>query len=469
MRSDFTKRFLRIESKLNLYNECYKGFNYWLYYRTEFYDRLNQKINAVGLGFTKNNSIPNLTRTLLRIMGTRYQIQKKLKKYNTLIIPHARRMLVDGTYMSIYTDYFANKLLDKIELEYPYNYEHVGLFQRKDSICLDRLFWIEKASSFIRRRINKEETESIRKILIKLEEVVEKEYGVVINVNEELDRIVNLYYRYKFMKKHFFKMLDIIQPHKIIEVVSYNFENMVLNELAHERNIPVIEMQHGLIGEDHIGYNYSASFKMHTFPDYLLVFGDYWKYRASYPIDKSHIISVGFPHFEIERQRRIIETTNEKYGILFISQGTVGIELSKVAFALSQIVDLSKFDIIYKLHPGEFLSWKNNYPQLVNSKVKVIQDEVDLYDLFCRCKLQIGVASTAVYEGLGFGLKTLIYNCSEAIHLMDLCEDQAALLVNNEQDIATVLANGTELLPDIGERFWKSNACNNIIEFLKSF
>jgi len=66
---------------------------------------------------------------------------------------------------------------------------------------------------------------------------------------------------------------------------------------------------------------------------------------------------------------------------------------------------------MYKLHPGEFSRWKS-YKSLQKlnefKNVLIIKDEIPLYELLAMSVLQIGVYSTALYEGVEFGCKTIL-------------------------------------------------------------
>ena len=114
---------------------------------------------------------------------------------------------------------------------------------------------------------------------------------------------------------------------------------------------------------------------------------------------------------------------NLKNQILFISQGVIGKYLSKVAFDLA--CELKDYKIIYKLHPGEYETWRQNYPELVEASAfdnfEVIDhSEIPLYKLLAESKYQVGAFSTAIYEGMMFGCKTFILDVPGVEYLDDL-------------------------------------------------
>jgi hypothetical protein len=173
--------------------------------------------------------------------------------------------------------------------------------------------------------------------------------------------------------------------------------------------IPVIELQHGTIHKYHFAYSFPGSRRTkRTFPDYLFTFGDFWKKCVEFPIKKDCIFSVGYPFLEKEAAKYF--EVIKKNQILFISQGSSGKELSKFAVDVTNYSDLN-YNVVYKLHPGEYHRWKREYPWLYKErdKIKIVEESIPLYRLMAESKTQVGVSSTAIYEGLYFGLNTYIY------------------------------------------------------------
>ena len=80
---------------------------------------------------------------------------------------------------------------------------------------------------------------------------------------------------------------------------------------------------------------------------------------------------------------------------------------------MSKIMDTDKYEIVYKLHPKEYDSWKHDYPWLIDSNIEVIDSNLnDVYYYMAKANLQIGCNSTVLFEGLGFNLDTVILKIS---------------------------------------------------------
>jgi hypothetical protein len=253
--------------------------------------------------------------------------------------------------------------------------------------------------------------------------------------------------------------LRMLSPKVAVFLVSYTRENQI--EACKELGITTVELQHGIIDEGHMGYNYPEGKK--SFPDYLFTFGHYWKESANFPISDEKIVSIGYPYLEREIDRYgDIEPEDQ---VLFISQPTTGKKLSKVALNLSE--RSNDYEIVYKLHPKEYDDWRIEYPWLENADIKVVDnDRKSLYKWFAQSKTQVGVNSTALYEGRGIGLETFVMDMSGSHKMENLCKEENVNLVSNVEE----LRNNIKLRrsdQDV-EKFFKSFSIRNFSEEIGS-
>jgi hypothetical protein len=101
--------------------------------------------------------------------------------------------------------------------------------------------------------------------------------------------------------------------------------------------------------------------------------------------------------------------------------------------------------VIYKLHPGEVNRWREAYPWLLDSEVTVIDGQTpSLYELFAQSRAQVGVGSTAVYEGLCFDLETYVYDVDGASKLIPLVQTGAARRIDSVDALAAQYRRGTD-------------------------
>ncbi|MFC7041691.1 hypothetical protein [Halonotius sp. GCM10025705] len=258
------------------------------------------------------------------------------------------------------------------------------------------------------------------------------------------------------------RLLNRIDPSVVVVVIAYGNETLI--EACNRNGIPTVELQHGVIHDHHYGYSYPEDETKTTFPDYLLTFGEFWKENIRFPIPDDHVIPVGYPYLEGRLDAYDdVECTDQ---ILFISQGTIGHRLSEFALAAHEDSRI-QHDIVYKLHPGEYDRWQDEYPRLDGCDISVIDKSgPSLYQLFVESSVQVGVGSTAVYEGLCFDLDTFVFDINGSEILRPLVEDGAASFVRGVDGLVAKLGSASTNRFE-REWFFKSNALENIVRVLR--
>lgn len=429
----FTDKFLEFEYKHNCFAYNYNGFNYWIYIRYMLSNHILKLLSPNDFGSIEIVKLTKLQK--MRLFSSRllnavfHNPLYECRKNELLIVQHQRKYLIDEVYQDIYTNFLITQFQNANVLDTSdngiYKKPQIRKFLNDDYSILKRILY-NKLYHFPLSFISQIED---------LQKSIEKEFKVILGTGYLKNMIFVSYTYYKSIKPFLYKLLKKMGTKFIIETVYYGQRNEILNEIASELGITTIELQHGTIGRTHIAYNFIEKNTMPQFPDFLLTFSDYWKYTARFPIDASNIISVGFPHFEKEKSKNPKQKSN-KIVILFISQTTIGCELSKIATKLNQLIDLEKFKIIYRLHPSESFEWRKRMPWLAKSGIEVIENfQNSIYSQFSIASIQIGVYSTALYEGLGFGLNTMIVKLPGYERLNSLVEKGYATLVTDENQI----------------------------------
>ena len=109
---------------------------------------------------------------------------------------------------------------------------------------------------------------------------------------------------------------------------------------------------------------------------------------------------------------------------------------------------MSDCQIKYKLHPSEYNIWKE-YPDLCRlaevANVEILDSDVDLYSLFATSFYQIGVFSTAIYEGIGMGCKTVLLNLPGVEYMDDLVASSLAVLLTPGEKLSTTLERAARI------------------------
>ena len=366
-----------------------------------------------------------------------------------------RKIQDDGYWWDIYIDHLENKLgYSSVLLEKDLFFKYRKPAKTEKMVYhtyIDFLVDLKKYFKLSRLKFESDE----KKYILDLEQEIESIFSLKIDIK-------SLVYHNLTKRKReiplYNRLLKRIKPKAVIVVCSYGKENFI--EVCKSNAIPVIELQHGVITKYHTGYSYEKDIaKKHTFPDFLFSFGNYWRETVTFPIPKERIFNVGFPELEIRKKQ--YQRVKKQKQILFISQKTIGALLSKFAVELSQLKELD-YKIIYKLHPFEVLTWQKDYPWLLNSNIEVVDHQGDnLYQLFAKSEILVGVYSTAIFEGLSFDLKTFLIDIAGIDYMEDLIKAGVALKVNKPMELIKLISHKDSEKFDT-ESFFMSNATNNI-------
>ena len=364
------------------------------------------------------------------------------EKIDMLIFDHPRKTMFNGEFKDIYSYFLVDLLKDNYSfevMEAPYLNKH---FSKRQSYIkyTDRI----QFGSYIHKKFNKIEfTQEEKELISSIKNEIKDKFNLDINLELIIaNHILNFQYDYKSYSSLFKKR----NPKKIFVVVAY--ENQAIVAAAKDLGIEVIELQHGTISDYHLGYSYPEKTRQNGeiryFPDKILTFGDYWINDDTCPISKENIIPIGFPYFEAQ-SKDFINLSKKDKQILFISQGVIGKYLS--ALALEVAGKMPDFEIIYKLHPGEYETW-NQYPELVEASklnnVKIVDNsQTPLYQFFGESEYQIGAFSTAIYEGLMFNCKTFILDVPGVEYLKDLINEGYVFKISDSDDLINNLESFT--------------------------
>lgn len=468
-KKSFYDKFNEFENSLLIFEDK-EMVEYWYAVRYSIYNTILSKLKINDKAHTSPININELKHfNLLKFIGKMLKQSFERnpffsnKETNYLILGHPRRKLEkDGFYWDIYSDPIIDNFIGHKErflvLEHAQRWSHYKPPKTKNLYYLDSIL----LNSYIRKNVKKFSIDSIVFTYGKnIENEISREFNVYVPVTQMLISVIK---KYKSSKKLYSKLIKKFNPEIVFIVCSYGKEIFI--EAAKDLNKPVVELQHGIITPYHVGYDYRNGKTKKNFPDYLLTFGPKWKMMANFPIPQERIIPVGFPYLEMKKK----EYTNitKKDQILFISQGTIGKELSQFAVKLAKKNHHIK--VIYKLHPGELAKWKHDYHELAEAEklncIDVIEGfKPSLYQLFAESKWQIGVYSTALFEGLAFYCTTYIVNLPGAEYMDSLISAGTVKLVNSPDDVDFSSADHNFNVEDYFTSNWQVNF-KNAIDFI---
>ena len=178
-------------------------------------------------------------------------------KCDVLIFDHPRKVIFQNEYKDIYSYFLPQTLKENGKsfeiVESPYLNKHFTSksYQKKNNVRFnDRIL----LGSFINKSRNRGKvpfTEDEKSRIDLLKNELETAFSIEIDLFRIIeDHILNFKYDYE----KYLELLEKKQPKQVFLVVAY--ENKALVSACHEKNIEVIELQHGTISPYHLGYSY---------------------------------------------------------------------------------------------------------------------------------------------------------------------------------------------------------------------
>lgn len=375
--------------------------------------------------------------------------KKKLLDNEVCIIRHGRKL--NGR--DVYT-YYLEKIIKKKTIL------HQSLGQRnyldKNSINYD-LYTFKKKLLIFLGRSNPDKNKEVKKLIKIFKEAFSLDNNFESKMCNYIQNQLNAYFVAKnFLKNTKFK--------KIIVVNSYG--NLGLIYAANQLNIDTIELQHGDIHQNHLGYHFPKIKinKLMSFPKKLILFGEFWRDKANFPIKNSQIIALGSPYFDenFKKLKKLKKSKNNR--VLVLSQQTIQKYL--LEFIKIIISNNNKIQFTYKAHPKENMIivkkffTKNN----LEKNVKVINGNENIYRLFEKHTIQIGVFSHSLYEGYSCKLKTGVIKFPGWQNMTSFLNYPNVYSIRNYIDFNNMINNPTK---NFSSNFYKPDAKKNFKIFFK--
>lgn len=435
-----SQEFLELEGELSLLDLTIDGVHFWERVRFGIHSEILESLGAISQVHSRERlNLPEKAGFVARA-STNVLCRNPFitDPKQILFFGHPRRKLrADGKWWDIYCD----PVIEAIDYRYAY-YEKAYLgrhFRPAKTEEIKYLDLMEFAAS-VRKRLLLPGfclSHRSRQLIGDIEEALVKQFGTDAGLLRRIERAL---LRRKMVLPLYEEILSRVGPRLVILVGSYGNEDLI--EACRRSGIASVELQHGAMNRFHMGYSFSGERRKRCFPDYLFSFGDYWSSVVDLPIPEERVYPVGYPYLEDEMRR--FENVTTRKQILFISQWTVGDGLSRLALDLRQKLG-SDWAIVYKLHPREYVIWQREYPWLLDQDgVRVVGNEIPLYHLFAESRAQVGVYSTAIFEGLAFGLSTYLPDLPGAEVMTDICETDIVKRVSTAEELAAMIERQKE-------------------------
>lgn len=453
--SRIAEKLFEIEKELNLFEKQIQGVYFWKLVRFQVFMQLTQKLGTYEQAHTQEfNSIFDKVKAVVpRVKNTYlHSVFTRNTYVDTLVIEHGRKVLVEDEYVDIYTKYKVKELEKKDA-----NYEivdrlHLGKHYHKPS--KNRSYFEDITIGYLvknfllKQKFTNDEEKQLQIVELKLKDI----FDVDVRLKTLVQKRVKIF---KAKKTQYKKMLQKRKVKEVYLVVSYGHEALV--SACQELGVKCIELQHGTMNRYHLGCSFPSQNKVPYFPDKIELFGKYWQDSTPLPLEPENISIVGYP-YQNNMLTKYKDITKIKNRIVFISQGTVATEMSKVALELAR--KNSNIEVYYKLHPGEFGRWETEYKYLIEANqlqnLHVIEKEIHLYELMAYSEFLVGVYSTAIFEGLTLQCKTILLDLPGVEFLEYLIKEEIAKVAKDDEHVLEIIQKDDFIKVD-SDYFFKSD------------
>ncbi|HEX2880009.1 MAG TPA: hypothetical protein VHO25_10800 [Polyangiaceae bacterium] len=238
------------------------------------------------------------------------------------------------------------------------------------------------------------------------------------------------------------RLLRRYRPRAVFVLCGYS-QHIPCQLAARRLNIPLIELQHGIIHSGHAGYAFGDEVRIPHAPNHIVVFGRRFGKLLDHSAYWQGKWSIG-GHPWLRRIRALHATTSlGKPLIAIFSQNTAVVQHRLRAFALElRRLMPQPVEIVLKPHPGE-VDAERVYEELVANGVTVADRMSDSYALLARTTVSICEFSTLALEALAFPCHSLVLHSSALSgDLHDLAQAGVLNLVNSAHDVAPFLGLG---------------------------
>jgi len=410
-----------IEKEYDLLDWETKGIHYWEINRVKIYYELATKLgimdSPIKLRSRKKSKISTIQKILKNIINFPFFSTKK----ETLVFTHPRSKFVDNRYIDIYTkdiiDDLSNNKIDFLEMEASYNGKYLRN-NNKRKRYIDSVGYFVRLMKLLDRRVVYDKKVSI------INKIIFKKTGVDLRLEERFSNEIkkSIYTYYYFKALSFF-----IKPKKVYIVTAY-FNKEIIRAFK-EQGAKIIEIQHGVVNKYHLGYSYPFNNQNKRYqPNIFLTWNKTWKENFDYRVEKVDIMKESFLSNGLKKYKDVQKKQKQ---MVVLSQTAISNEIAEKIY---KNIDFFKdFQIKYKLHPHEYETWEQNryLKKLSNLNNFEILKDVDLHFLLAVSEYQLGVFSTAIYEGLEFGCKTFLLKATGIEYMEDIIEKRDMVLKND--------------------------------------
>lgn len=412
---------LDIERKFKLFGLELREFRFWWMSRYKIYELIRSSMTSKNKVSMEDKNTLNLKKSFSNFKYLKSFKLVKNKYYHSDILcvsgTTLRRQIVEKKYFDVIFDFIGKydkdnsyAILNTLSGNGFISNYYTPKCYNMSNLTLSNHF-VKKIYKFI---LNHEEIKYIEDKFKEVENYLKQEY----NIDLDLCKIVCgqtaiLLENYKVA----LNVIKRVNPKVLYVECAYSPTHLLFVYAAKSLNIPVVEFQHGLISDKHVGYKYNKeTYKKDPVPDYICVYGSYFgqMIQNMNPDLKLNIIEYGNLLLYEEVSKEFNNNTNDynnknkdTYDYLITTQGE---EFAKYwnEFLLRLLEVDKSSNILLKVHPNEIMIYKQLYGQILSNPRVTFAENYNIYDCLKMSKKHLSCFSTCHYEALVYNVPTYV-------------------------------------------------------------
>jgi hypothetical protein len=209
------------------------------------------------------------------------------------------------------------------------------------------------------------------------------------------------------------------------------WQDQAMFAAARDLGIETVEIQHAAISIYNPHYHFPAGGEAPYFADRFLVFAPYWMECVTLPANTRASV-VGSTNMTDLRARAGARHARR---LIAPSQGPTYWPLFDAVLECAR--QAPDWEFIFRPHPREKL---DDYRSRLSSReapanLRLSPPDEDLYDLIATAEVQVGLASTALFEGMSMGCRTIVFQSPIVAAMGSVLARGDAVLATNAAEI----------------------------------
>ena len=443
-------RFLDLEDRHALFNMTYEGINWWQFIRSQTYWKLYQALQGgdhTGHAWKSMHPQPPIGHIIRHSIG-RHSVAR-IRPADVLFL-NGRRFRINGSYKCVYGDDllpYCGRSFVTLERPRPRHLRpalHTETLFYADYYLLKTWLGSLAPSSRRSRCLNADAHD--------IELLIRDTFGVDVALNIA-DELASFMQNHAQIKGAVVDLLQRVQPKVVVLVSSESILNQVLISECRRRDLLTIEMQHSTM--ESAAYNFPTGVTPPTLPDYIFMYGRFWKEVTLLPQPDEKKIAIGFPFMDWRMTQVASSTipTGPARSLLVVGSPGVDEILLRMCVTVKRLHPTLR--ILYRRHPIQSVDWERSHELIVRYVDDVLAPSRDIYDTFSRVDTVLSGPSAVVYEALRWRLRVILFARVENKALRWLIEKKAVISVQSGEECAEALSDLPVLEDELLSHLWE--------------